>query len=78
MRRDAEEGGGALVHMVHAGMAYWLMVYFTDQRGREGGYRKLIDGKGTQDRSELFEMREVPSLLSSLILSVHLSYFASL
>ena len=40
MRRDAEEGGGVLVHMVYVGMVYWLMVYFTVQKGREGSYQK--------------------------------------
>ena len=40
MRRDAEEGGGVLVHMVYVGMVYWLMVYFTGQKGKEGSYQK--------------------------------------
>ena len=72
MRRDAEEGGGVLVHMVYVGMVYWLMVYFTGQRGREGSYQKSrLMVRTLRIRSALFEMREVPSCFP-LYCSVHL------
>lgn len=59
MRRDAEEGDSVLVCMVYMGMGYWLMVYSTGQRGREGSYQKgwLMVG-ALVTRSMLSETRE--------------------